>query len=356
MTQTLSLRTASMTTSMLARNVLAVLLAGAALLLPSLALAQDRAWMDPALLAAAKKEGKITAYGSMNEEEALPVFKVFEGATGIAVEYVRNSDTALMSRITVEQRANKQSWDVLQTTAVNKLPTAWLAQFDPSEAKNLQPQAKDPDRRWYGVYANYNSPAYNTTHVKKEDLPKTLEDFVKKTEWKGRVAIDFSDNEWLRAVIQHYGDDKGRALVKEIVQKLDVKVVKGHLALARSVGAGEYWVALNNYTNLTLNVKLGGGPTDFWVIEPVAVFYGQIGINAKAPNPNGARLLSNFMLSQEGQTLLTKYGRIPTRADVESNPPGVLKAYAGHKEVSAVMSPEEEDKWQKLFKELFAVR
>lgn len=356
MSMTNSPRNSPLNVQALARSAFAVLLAGTALLLPAVAGAQDRAWMDPTLLAAAKKEGKVTAYGSMNEEEALPVFKVFQSATGIPVEYVRNSDTQLMSRITVEQRANKQSWDVLQTTAVNKLPTAWLAQFDPSEAKNIQPEARDPDRRWYGVYANYNSPAYNTTHVKKEDLPKTLEDFAKKTEWKGRVAIDFSDNEWLRAVIQHYGDDKGRALVKEIVQKLDVKVVKGHLALARSVGAGEYWVALNNYTNLTLNVKLGGGPTDFWVVEPVAVFYGQIGVNAKAPNPNAARLLSNFMLSQEGQTLLTKYGRIPTRADVESNPPGVLKAYAGRKVVSAVMSPEEEDKWQKLFRELFAVR
>jgi iron(III) transport system substrate-binding protein len=341
----------------LAKTAFAALLAGTALLLlPTMANAQDRAWLDQSLLPAAKKEGKVTAYGSMNEEEALPVFKVFQDVTGIPVEYVRNSDTGLMSRITVEQRAGKQSWDVLQTTAVNKLPTEWLAQFDPSEAKNLQASAKDPDRRWYGVYANYNSPAYNTEKVKKEDLPKTLEELAKKTEWKGRVAIDFSDNEWLRAVIQHYGEDKGKALVKEIVQKLDVKVVKGHLALARSVGAGEYWVALNNYTNLTLNVKLGGGPTDFWVMEPVAVFYGQIGVNAKAPNPNAARLLSNFVLSQEGQTLFTKYGRIPTRADVESNPPGVLKAYEGKKVVSAVMSSQEEDKWQKLFKELFAVR
>ncbi len=341
----------------LARTAFAVLLAGTAfVLLPTAVSAQDRPWLDQSLLAAAKKEGKVTAYGSMNEEEALPVFKVFQDATGIPVEYVRASDTQLMSRITVEQRAGKQSWDVLQTTAVNKLPTAWLAQFDPSEAKNLQPQAKDPDRRWYGVYANYNSPAYNTDKVKKEDLPKTLEDLVKKTEWKGRVAIDYSDNEWLRAVIQHYGEDKGKALVKEIVQKLDVKVVKGHLALARSVGAGEYLIALNNYTNLTLNVKLGGGPTDFWVLEPVAVFYGQVGVNAKAPNPNAARLLSNFAISREGQTLFTKRGRIPTRADVESNPPGVLKAYEGKKVVSAVMSSQEEDKWQKLFKELFAVR
>jgi len=37
-----------------------------------------------------------------------------------------------------------------------------LAQYVPGEAKHLIPTARDPDRRWYGVYANYNTPAYNT--------------------------------------------------------------------------------------------------------------------------------------------------------------------------------------------------
>lgn len=361
--------TFSRTSATLANTAFAVLLAGTALLAAPSADAQqapaspqaaqaasDRPWLDQSLLPAAKKEGQLTVYASMNEEEGLKLFSVFEKATGIKTEYVRSSDTGLMSRITVENRAGKQSWDILQTTAVNKLPPTLLAQIDPSEAKHLPPDAKDKDRRWYGVYANYNAPAYNTQRAKKDQLPKTLEDFLKHPELRGRVAIDYSDNEWLRAVIQHYGEDKGRKLVKDIVQKLDVKVVKGHLALARSVGAGEYDVALNNYVNLTLNVKLSGGPTDYWVMEPVAVFYGQVGVNAKAPHPNAARLAANFLLSKEGQTALTDRGRIPTRSDVETNPPGVLKSFEGKKVVSAVMSSKEEDKWQKLFKELFAVR
>ena len=44
----------------------------------------------------------------------------------------------------------------------------------------------------------------------------------------------------------------------------------GHLALARSVGSGEYGMALNNYASLTINVKLAGAPTDYWVLDPVA--------------------------------------------------------------------------------------
>ncbi|MGE5537352.1 MAG: ABC transporter substrate-binding protein [Gemmatimonas sp.] len=311
-------------------------------------------WIDPKLLADAKKEGSFTLYGSMNEEEALPLLKLFENSTGLKTEYVRNSDTGLMARIMVEARANKQSWDALQTTTVSKMPEQLFVAFDPPEAKNVIPEARGPNKKWYGVYANYNSPGYNTKLVKKEDLPKTYEDFLSKKDWVGKVAIDFSDREWLRAMYEHYGDAKAKKLVDDLIKTLKVATTNGHLALARSVGAGEYAVELNNYTNLIVNVKLAGGPTDFWVVDPVVVFFGQIGVNAKAPHPNAARLFANFMLSPEGQKQLTTAGRIPTRPDVETNPPGVLKAFEGHKLRVSTMTSEEDERWQKLFKETFS--
>lgn len=320
------------------------------------ALAQQPSWLDPTLLAAAKKEGKVVFYSSINEQEGLPLLKIFEEATGIQVEYVRNSDSGLLSRILVEARAGKQSWDVIQTTAVNKMQQELLAKFDVPEAKALPADAKDPNGRWYGVYANYNAPAYNTNKIKREDLPKTLEEFAQKKEWAGRVAIDYSDNEWLAAVYQHYGEAKGRKIVQDIITNLKPVVVKGHLALARSVGAGEYDIALNNYLNLTINVMMTNGPTNYWLVDPVAVFYGQVGINAKAPSPNAARLLANFFMSVEGQTALTMKGRFPTRPGIETNPPGIMAELAKHKVVAATLSPADEAKWQKDFKTLFNVR
>lgn len=315
--------------------------------------APAKSWMDPKLLAAAKKEGTVTVYGSMNEGEALPLLKLFENDTGIKTEYVRNSDTGLMARILVEARANKQSWDVLQTTTVSKMDPRFFAQFEPSEAQHIMAEARGKDHRWYGVYANYNSPGYNTNLVKASELPKTYADFLKHKEWAGKVAIDYSDREWLKAMYEYYGADKGEKLIKDLIKTLKVTTTKGHLALARSVGAGEYAIELNNYTNLIVNVKLGGGPTDFWALNPVLVFFGQIGVNAKAPHPNAARLFANFALSQEGQKQLTVKGRIPTRPDVETNPPGVLKAFAGKKLVVSDMTAKEDQEWQKRFNALF---
>ena len=54
---------------------------------------------------AAKAEGTLTVYSSMNEQEGLPLWKKFEDATGIKTEYVRSNDNALITRTALERRA-----------------------------------------------------------------------------------------------------------------------------------------------------------------------------------------------------------------------------------------------------------
>ena len=316
----------------------------------------SRPWLDPALLAAARAEGSLIVYSSTNEQEGLPLFKLFTDATGIKVEYVRASDAILMSRMSIEFRADQKSYDIVQTATINKMPLQMLAAYEPPEAGNISPDARDPNKRWYGVYANYNAPAYNTGKVKASELPKSYEEFAQHKEWAGKVAIDGTDNEWLKAIVQYYGEQKGIELVKTIVAALRPAVTDGHLALARATGAGEYWVSLNNYVNLSMNVKLAGNPIDVWALDPVTLFFGQVGVNAKAPHPNAARLAANFMLSQECQQFLAKFGRLPTRKDVPSNPPGVTEMLTQKKVITVLMSPDEERKWQRQFDQLFKGR
>ena len=80
----------------------------------------SRPWLDPAVLAAAQAEGSLIVYSSTNEQEGLPLFKIFEEATGIKVQYVRGADTPLMARMAMEFRAGQKAWDILQTTTLNK--------------------------------------------------------------------------------------------------------------------------------------------------------------------------------------------------------------------------------------------
>jgi iron(III) transport system substrate-binding protein len=316
----------------------------------------QKPWIDPALLAAAKKEGPLVVYSSMNEQEGLPLFKIFTDATGIKVNYVRAADTPLMGRIAIEFRTKQKAWDVLQTTTINKVPPAMLAEIDPPEAKHISADARDKGRRWYGMYANYNGPAFNTKLVKRDELPKTYEEFLTRKQWANRVAIDGTDNEWLKAMFEFYGEKRATELIQGMVKTLRPVITDGHLALARATGAGEYAISLNNYVNLTMNVKLAGGPIDAWAMDPVALMFGQVGVSALAPNPNAARLAANFMLSQEAQQFIAKFGRFPTRSDVADNPPGTVAMIKQKKIIPVLLTPEEEKVWQRKFQELFRPR
>ena len=165
------------------------------------------------------------------------------------------------------------------------------------------PEARDPNRRWYGGYANYNAPAYNTKFVKASDLPKTYDEFVSHKEWAGKIAIDDTDDEWLSAIYSFYGEERGKKLVQDIVTNLKPIITDGHLALARSVGAGEYWLSLNNYVPLTLNVKMAGGPIDFWALDPVALIFGSVGISALAPHPERRAARGEFRAQPGGREI-----------------------------------------------------
>jgi iron(III) transport system substrate-binding protein len=328
--------------------------AAATLLLSTgFAIAAERAWLDPALLAAAKKEGAVTIYSAINEEEEVPLLQVFQDATGIKADYVRSADAALMARITIEKRAGKDSWDVLEIQAIEGLPKEWRLAFTPPEAKHLIPGSFDPDGRWYGDFLVYHTPGYNTRFVKRADLPQSYADFAKHPEWAGRVAIDSTDRNWLSGVVGFYGEEKGMAIMRDIVKTLHPALYKGHLALARAVGSGEYWIALNNYVNLTLFSMRNGDPEDWWILEPVVTTYCGVAVNAKSPHPNAAKLLINYMISAEAQAIRTKAGHIPTRQDVETDPPGMLERFAAKQKASGALAPADDAKWQKTFNDIF---
>ena len=303
---------------------------------------QAPSWIIPDVAAAARAEGSLTVYSSMNEQEGLPLWKMFEDATGVKVNYVRSSDSIILSRIAIENRARQRSWDVAVTTTVNRLPNDALLQFDPPEARGLIPEARDPNRRWYGVYANYNTPAYNTKLVLKSDLPKNYEEFLGRKEWAGRIALDDTDDEWLSAMIVHYGEERGKKLLRDIAAVLKPVMVDGHLALARSVGA--------------VNVQLSGAAIDFWALDPVALFFGSVGVSAQAPHPKAAVLGANFLLSREAEQFLTRRGRMPTRTDVPVNPAHVSERLKERKIIATIFAGEEQKKWQGLFKEIFKPR
>ena len=232
-----------------------------------------------------------------------------------------------------------------------------MAQIDPPEAKNIAPEARDPGKRWYGVYANYNSPAYNTKQVKASDLPKTYEEFAKHKEWAGKVAIDGTDNEWLKGMFEFYGEQKGTQLIKDIVATLKPIVTDGHLAMARATGAGEYAISLNNYVNLTMNVKLAGGPIDYFALDPVTLIFGQVGVSAQGA-ASECRAARGEFHAQPGMPAVPRQVRPPADARGRQGQPARHRRDAAARTRSSptLLTPEEERKWQRTFETLFKGR
>ena len=342
----------------MALKMTAVFCVAAPLLLPAAAApAADHPWMsDKALVAAAQKEGTVIFLSSFNEDELLARLKFFEEATGIKSERIRGGDEALISRITIANRAGRQVWDAIEISNVHGFPDEWTAEYQLSEAEHLIPAAKDPRHRWYGTETIFHVPAYNTARVNKVNLPTSYADFANHPELKGHVAVESSDRFWLQGLFMYYGEAKATALIDSIVKAVDPIVYTSHIGLARAVGAGEFWVQINNFLNLTLNVQKAGDPIDYWVLDPVVITGHQLGINAKAPHRNAARLLANYLISAEGQAQNAKFGRQPTRLDVATDPPGLFEIIKTHPTVVPVATAAEESAWQKKLDVLFKRR
>ena len=278
-----------------------------------------------AIYEAAKKEGQVNVYASMNEKEANPLIEQFEKTyPGVKGNYLRASETQLLSRILTEARANKSNFDVFASTTAESAKTAGLTQaWIPPNSKAIPNEFKDEEGHYYAVYLNYNVLQYNTKKVPKDQAPKKYEDLLD-PKWKNQMVIDESDFEWFKMEMDVMGKDKAIDLFKKIAAN-GATTRDGHALIADLVAAGEYTIAVNNYLNLIEGAKRQGGATDWIAIEPVPVFFGAVVISKTPSHPNAAKLYENFLLSKQAQEFMRKAGRVPSRSDVDTDPPGMLK-------------------------------
>jgi len=93
-----------------------------------------------------------------------------------------------------------------------------------------------------------------------------------------------------------------------------------HTLIAELMGAGEFDVALT-FSEAIERMKRKGAPVE-WVksFEPIVVSLHPVAIAADAPHPEAARLFVDFLLSEEGQSLIRASGRISPRRDRSSAP------------------------------------
>src|ERR1700704_377900 len=149
--------------------------------------------VTPALIEAAKKEGKVVYYTSTALPIAEKIAKAFEAAyPGIAVRVERTGAERVFQRIGQEYGSNIHAVDVVNSSDASHL-IVWkrdglLAPFVPEDvAKHYPAEHKDADGMYASFRVGLSIIAYNTNLVKPEDAPKSFADLLD-PKWKGKLV------------------------------------------------------------------------------------------------------------------------------------------------------------------------
>ena len=168
------------------RNVLrtATAAAVAAFARPARAAAPEPSPVTPALIDAARKEGKVVWYAAMDLPVSERVARGFEAKyPGIAVRIERTGSERQFQRLAQEYAANIFAVDVINASDASHFiawkRNGWLAPYVPEDvARYFEPQHRDPDGCFATLRVYVVSLGYNTNLVKPEDAPKSFLDLL----------------------------------------------------------------------------------------------------------------------------------------------------------------------------------
>ena len=310
----------------------------------------------PDLFAQAKKEGRVTWYTTVSIPESKQLIDLFEKQYPfIKVDLLRSGAGALVNRVVSEYAARNYAADVLQGTASRGGLTLLkkreiLGRYESPEFKYLPPELRDKAGYWGSTFQNTFVLAYNKRNVKPDDVPKTYDDLLKPM-WKGRQIINDTDNfEWFDGLLKAWGKDKGLVYFRRLAAQEQIfqRGARGRISL---VAAGEAPLTIG-YGPHAQSFVNQGAPIEWVPLEPVVVIINTVSIAARSPHPAAAKLFIDFLLSKTAQLKLRELSRIPSRSDVEADPPRLNK---GFKKIVQDLENEGMAESIKLFQQVFGL-
>jgi iron(III) transport system substrate-binding protein len=190
-----------------------------------------------------------------------------------------------------------------------------LQPYVPPEAESYPAGAKDRDGYYTAIYARNFVIGYNTAMIPEKDRPKDWPDLVE-PRWKGKFGIDEEEFEWYGTIIDYWGREKAIKYMKALAAQ-QPQLRRGHSLLAQLMAAGEFPMALVFPFEIE-QLKRRGAPVDWSATsDPIVTSINVVALSAKAPHPNGAKLLINYILSEEGQNIIRDVSRVPVRPGVK---------------------------------------
>jgi len=287
--------------------------------------------VTPALIEAARKEGKLVFYTAMDLQLAERFGRTFEQRyPGIAVRVERSGAERVFQRIDQEYRSNIRAVDVVNTAdqahCIIWKRNGWLAAYLPEEvAKNYDKRFYDPDAMDVTTRVLVSPFGYNTKLVKPEDAPKSFADLLD-PKWAGKMV---KAHPAYSGTIMNATFQIARDLGWEYFEKLAkqrVMQVQSATDTPKKISLGERAIMIDGAGYLVIQAKEAGEPVDvIYPAEGTPVATSPSTVFKGAPNPNAARLFFSWLHGREGQQILVDFARqySPHAQTVEK--PGVRK-------------------------------
>jgi len=287
--------------------------------------------VTPALIEAARKEGKLVFYTAMDLQLAERFGRTFEQKyPGIAVRVERSGAERVFQRIDQEYRSNIHAVDVVNTAdqahCIIWKRNGWLAAYLPEEvAKNYDKRFYDPDALHVTTRVLVSPFGYNTKLVKAQDAPKSFADLLD-PKWAGKMV---KAHPAYSGTIMNATFQIARDLGWEYFEKLAkqrIMQVQSATDTPKKIALGERAIMIDGAGYLVIQAKEAGEPVDVvypaegtpLATSPSTVFKG-------APNPNAARLFFSWLHGREGQQLLVDHARQYSPHGQTVEKPGVRK-------------------------------
>lgn len=288
-------------------------------------------------VAEAKKEGSLIVYSGAGPELRVMVAPLLEQKYGIKMELISGMGSAISAKLLRERKAGIYLGDIYisgATTSITTLKPGGV--FDVIEPYVILPEALEP-KSWYGGGIRYidkehyilqtsaypsSSLVINLDYTKPEEI-SSYRDLLN-PKFKGKIVLTDpttggSGGKFFGIVgSKIMGFDFMRELAKQEPQiSRDGRLQTEWLARGKSL------IQIGPYSEVIAEFQKTGIPLKYVVPSEGTYLtsgYGTMSLINKARNPNAAKVFINWILTQEGSTLLAKgIGAQSARVDVPTD-------------------------------------
>lgn len=255
----------------------------------------------------AQEEGQLDLYTSMTAEVADAVAEAFTDKFDVDVNVYRAASETVLQRVLQEQKANFQGNDVVETNATEMFALqneGYMAAYTGAQRATVSDAGLFPS--WTATRFNIFAPSWNTNLVKQGQEPKTWEELAD-PKWKGKLSMELGDYDWFLTLFNYWvKNGKTPEQAEQLFRAMagNAKIVRGHTVQGELLSAGQFAVAVSNYTYLVERTVKDGAPVAYKpLVQPVIARPNGIGLMKTAKHPAAALLFTNWILS-DGQDVL----------------------------------------------------